>query len=70
MADSINVRDLDDEDIELLEAMAEKLRERAERRKVAEKAQKPQGEEEEFVFGSRHSKVIGTLTREQIYEDR
>lgn len=70
MADTINVRDLDDDDVDLLETMAEKLRERAGRRKAAEKAQKPQGEEEEFLFGSRHSKVIGTLTREEIYEDR
>jgi hypothetical protein len=66
MPDVIDVSGLDEKDIELLQILAEKLRTRA--RQGPETT--PVGEpEEELIFATNPSDVIGPLTREEIYED-
>jgi len=70
MADTIDVHDLDDDDLEIVKAIVEKMRERVKRKRATQKGRKQGQGDEEFVFGSRRSRVIGNLTREEIYEDR
>jgi len=64
MADTIDVRDLSDRDVEMLEKLVEFLREQAGKR-----SEEPALKEEEFILGSRASDVKGKLTRKEIYED-
>jgi len=72
MADMIDVKDLDSEDVELVELLIERLRVRAGRRRPIRQEQKttePVGKEE-YIFAAFPSNVIGKLTRKEIYEDR
>jgi hypothetical protein len=66
MPDTIGVRGLDDKDIALLQHLADTLRSRAQSGRKADKVTEP---EEVLVFATHHSDVIGSLTREEIYED-
>lgn len=65
MAETINVRDLPDEDVQLLERWVERLRARAKR-----KRQRPSEPEkkEEPEFAVWPLGVKGKLTREEIYD--
>jgi len=64
MADTINVRDLPEEDVQLLERWVERLRAKArrERQRTAEAEKK-----EEPAFAVWPLGVKGKLTREEIY---
>jgi hypothetical protein len=64
MAEIIDVRGLDEKDVRLLESLAERLREKGEKKKVQEEEV-----EQELVFSTHRSDVIGKLTRREIYED-
>jgi hypothetical protein len=64
MAEIIDVRGLDEKDVRLLESLAERLREKGEKKKVQE-----ENMEQELVFATHRSNVIGKLTRREIYED-
>lgn len=64
MPDSIDVRGLDEQDVSLIEALVRRLRGKAKKKKA-----KKEGVEKELVFATRHSNVIGKLTRKEIYED-
>jgi hypothetical protein len=66
MPDSIDVRGLDDKDVELLQLLAEKLRSRAGPEQEAAQAAAPK---DALIFATHRSDVIGLLTREEIYED-
>jgi|CryGeyStandDraft_6_1057127.scaffolds.fasta_scaffold504383_2 hypothetical protein len=66
MPDVIDVRGLDEKDIELLQLLAGKLRRRAGQGPQEAKVGEP---EKELVFSTHPSEVIGRLTREEIYED-
>lgn len=66
MPDTIDVRGLDDQDIALLQHLADTLRSRAKSGRKADKVTEPG---EVLVFATHHSDVIGPLTREEIYED-
>jgi len=66
MADMINVRDLADEDIQLIERLIERLRARAKRKTGAGKETQP--EEGEINFATWPLGVKGDLTREEIYD--
>jgi hypothetical protein len=62
MPDTINVRDLPDEDIRFIKELVEFLREKAKLRQTRE--------EEKTSFSSWNLGVKGKLTREEIYGDR
>ena len=66
MPDSIDVRGLDEKAIALLQLLADTLRTRGQEGKEGERT----GElEDNLIFATHHSDVIGPLTREEIYED-
>ncbi len=65
MPDTINVRDLTDEQVDALEKLAELFRRRAKKRRKAS----PKGEKGEDNFTYHPSTVTGNLTRREIYED-
>lgn len=62
MQDSIDVRGLDQQDVSLIEALVQRLRDRARKKKEA----KP--EEGSTVFASWPLGVKGKLTRKEIYD--
>ena len=62
MADTINVRDLPEEDVQLLERLVERLRSKAKREKGG------QPDPEEPVFAVWPLGVKGDLTRQEIYD--
>ena len=66
MPETIDVRGLDDQDIALLQHLADTLRRRAKTEKEADRAVEP---EAALIFATHRSDVIGPLTREEIYED-
>jgi len=68
MPDTLDVRGLDEQDVSLLEALIERLRAKA-RKKKAAKPKERAAAEKELVFATHHSNVIGKLTRKEIYED-
>lgn len=72
MADSINVRGLTDEQVEALKKLIKLFREqkKPEALKRSEKEVVPEDAEGKLTLSSRRSKVIGKLTREEIYEER
>jgi len=63
MANTINVRDLPEQDVELLERWVERLRAKVKRQKAAERERK-----EEPNFATWPLGVKGKLTREEIYD--
>jgi len=65
MPDSIDVRGLDEQDVSLIEALVRRLRGKAAKEKTGEEKEV----EQELVFATHHSNVIGKLTRKEIYED-
>lgn len=65
MADTINVRDLPEEDVQLLERWVERLRAKA-RRERQRSTELGKGEEPDFAVWSLG--VKGKLTREEIYD--
>jgi hypothetical protein len=66
MADTINVRDLADEDIQLIERLVERLRARAKRKTGTGK--ETQTEEGQIEFATWPLGAKGDLTREEIYD--
>jgi hypothetical protein len=64
MVETIDVRGLDEKDVRLLESLAERLREKGKK-----KQDHAEEVEQELVFSTRRSNVIGKLTRREIYED-
>ncbi len=64
MTEIIDVRGLDEKDVQLLQSLVERLRKTGKKKKT-------QGEEveHELVFATHRSNVIGKLTRREIYED-
>jgi hypothetical protein len=65
MADTINVRDLHEEDVQLLERWVERLRARA--RRAGQRSDEPE-KQEEPAFAVWPLGVKGPLTREEIYD--
>ena len=65
MADTINVRDLLEEDVQLLERWVERLRAKARRKK--QRSAEPE-KKEEAAFAVWPLGVKGRLTREEIYD--
>jgi len=65
MADTINVRDLLEEDVQLLERWVERLRAKARREK--QRSAEPE-KREEPIFAVWPLGVKGKLTREEIYD--
>lgn len=63
MPDTLDVRGLDEEDVTLLKALVERLREKA-RKKKAVKSKK----REDIIFASWPLGVKGRLTRKEIYD--
>jgi hypothetical protein len=63
MADTINVRDLPEEDVELLERWVERLRAKVKRQRQAQRERR-----EEPIFTTWPLDVKGKLTREEIYD--
>ena len=66
MRDVIDVRGLNDQDIELLQLLADKLRRRA---RPGQEAAPAEEHERALIFATHPSDVIGPLTREEIHED-
>ena len=63
MADTINVRDLPKEDVQLLERWVERLRAKVRRQRAAERESR-----EEPDFATWPLGVKGKLTRDEIYD--
>ncbi len=63
MANTINVRDLPEQDVQLLERWVERLRAKVKRQRAAERERK-----EEPNFATWPLGVKGKLTREEIYD--
>lgn len=70
MADTIDVRDLTDEQVAALEALAEFYRRRRQGKKPRKIKAGKAKHREECTLAIRDSGVIGTLTREELYDDR
>ena len=69
MADKIDVHDLSDEQVEALEAdFCRHLREKKKSKEI--KGKKGAKRKEECPLAIWDSDVIGTLTREELYDDR
>lgn len=66
MADTINVRDLPDEDVKLVERLVERLRAGVRTNEGLPKETQPEGEVMEFAVWPLGAK--GNLTREEIYD--
>ena len=63
MADTINVRDLPEEDVQLLERWVERLRAKVKRQRPAQRERKEEPDFTTWPLG-----VKGKLTREEIYD--
>lgn len=63
MANTINVRDLPEEDVQLLERWVERLRAKVKRQRAAERERKGEPNFATWPLG-----VKGKLTREEIYD--
>lgn len=66
MAHMINVRDLSDEDVQLIQRLVQRLRAQTRGRRSAKKD--TQREEEKIEFATWPLGVKGSLTREEIYD--
>jgi hypothetical protein len=65
---TIDVSGLDEQDVSLVKALIERLKQKA-RRKRAPRGIEKEEVEKELIFSTHHSNVIGKLTRKEIYED-
>jgi hypothetical protein len=71
MADTIDVRNLTDEQVEALEKLVKLFREQGKQTRENEAVQKEElKEKEKCTLAVWDSNVIGKLTREELYEDR